>query len=595
MFSLESYWKILNYLGGTSVIDLDINTQILSSSEQSISLNLFVNTIDQIPHMTDDYKRLKNFLVNWYASHRTMITTQKQSHDVFSMPDKSLTELLNSFGFIFSTSTLSFLTKANFFLDLVNLYKVKGTPQTLIDVLQYFGLTDIDLAEYWLEKNSSGNLVFKSEKYLPTGVLDIEFSDILFDEMTRNDPHWMLSESQINNLLLVNKIGLPSKSPYFSIRPRYDLSTLKAIISIISRRVQDYYDTYSSGGTLVKDIKLSQLNLYASFLDLYLACIYSFNTVYNRTTGSDDNLFYCYDGTSVIATESIIDQYDDLTTRVFAASPTVNESRSTRDVRLTRFYDLFTRNMSTNFLTSSNTAGSILNTTNSILYDTINVYITSGNGSDLLSYLFNDLNAWVVNNIGPGYPNITATMFGLGSLLELNKIINFFKPYHARMFKLEFALIVDEPLQDQLIMEDLVINNPIETIVDFDTADSTACLTCVDGTSVSDCDFYYSREKYDCGSQFDIGVSIDTDPIIGVQDEITDYQNFHHDETSSNSYEQILFTDTANLDSTSSFCDGTASLTVVMAGGWTDFDRGGIFDGQHGNDVVEIYIQDLNC
>jgi len=596
VFTLTDYWKILNYLGGTSVIDLDINTQILASSEQSVSLNLFENTIDQIPHMTDDYKRLKNFLVDWYAAHRTMVTTQKQAHDVFSLPDRDLSELLQSFGFIFSTTSMSFLTKANFFLDLVNLYKVKGTPQTLIDVLQYFGLSDIDIAEYWLEKNNSGDLVFKSERYLPAGVLDITFSDISFADMIRNDPHWRLSASQIENLLTVNKIGLPSKSPYFSIRPRYNLSVIKTLISILSRHVQDTYTTYISGGTLTKDIKLTQLNIYASFFDLYLACVYSFNENYNRTTGSTDQQFFCYDGTSIPDISVAIDQYSDLTSRIGSPSSTQNESRSARESKILRFYDLFTRNISTNFLTSYTTAGTILKSTNLSLYNTINTYISSGNGDELISYLMNDLNAWIISNIGTGYPNIATTVLGLGSLLELNNIINFFKPYHARMIKLEFALIVQDPLLDSLVMEDVCYDNITEVVVDFDVADGTACdnTSCIECIEYSDatCISHYSREKYDCGSQFDIGASIDDPPTLLVEQTIEDIMNFH-DATSSNAYEQLLFVDSTNFSSTETFCDGSSTLSILLAGGWADFDENGTFDGQNGNDLVQIYIQDL--
>jgi len=594
VFTLEDYWKILNYLGGTSVIDLDANTQVLASSEKSVSLNLFDNTIDQIPHMSDDYKRLKNFLVNWYASHRTMISTQKQAHDVFSLPDRDLSELIQSFGFIFSTTSLSFLTKANFFLDLVNLYKVKGTPQTLIDILQYFGLSDIDIAEYWLEKDSSGNLVFKSERYLPPGVLDISFANISFDNMTQGDPHWRLSESQIENLLLINKIGLPSKSPYFSIRPRYNLSTLKAVMSVVSRHVQDNYATYISGGTLTKDIKLTQINIYASFLDLYLACIYTFNEYYERTTGSSDPLFFCYDGTSVPRIEVVVNQYNNATSRIGSPSSTQNESRSAREAKILNFYDLFTRDMSTNFLTSHNTAGGILDTINDSLYDIIGVYISSGNGEEILGYLMSDLNDWIVSNIGAGYPSITTTVLGFGSLLEINKIINFFKPYHARMIKLEFALIIQDPLLDSIVVEDQFYDYITESVIDFDTAngfrdaDSTACFVCSDSTCVS----YYSRKNYDCGSQFDIGASIDDSPEIRTEDSIIDILNFH-DETSSNAHEQILFTDTTNFNNIATFCDGSASLSIVLAGAWANFDESGVFDAQHGNDIVQIYIEDI--
>lgn len=580
MFTISDFYNILNFMDGTSDISVDANTKVLASSEQSIALNLFDSTIDQVPHITDDYKRLKNFLVNWYASHRTIISTQKQATDIFSLPERDIGELIQSFGFVFSVNSLSSLTKANFFLDLVNLYKVKGTPQTLIDVLQYFGLSDIDIAEYWLEKNSSEDLVFRSERYLPAGVLDITFPDIDFNVMVQNDPHWRLTESQVEYLATINKIALPSKSPYFAVRPRYDLTELTTFMSVLSRLVQDAYDNYILTGNLTRDIKLSLLNIYVSFLELYLSCIYTFGKLYS-TTGSTDSSFFCYDGTSVPDIAIIIDQQNDLIARP--------SSRAEQSTKQDQYYDLFTRQMVTNFL-EYNSPGTLLNSMNSSLYGTLNTYIDSGNGEELISGLMGDLNDWVVSNIGPGYPNLVSTVLGFGSLLEINKVINFFKPYHARMVKFEFALIINNPLLDSINIEDSFTDSIVEVVVDFDTADSTSCQICLDST----CSPHYSRETYDCGSQFDIGASIDTSPEIRTEDSIIDILNFH-DETSSNAYEQILLTDATNFDSTATFCDGSASLSIVLAGAWADFDNSGLFDSQHGNDIVQIYIQDFDC
>ncbi len=200
MFTITDFFSIMNYIDSTSVVTLDANTQILAKSEQAISTQLFENTIDQLVYTTSDYRRLRNFLINWYSSHRTIISTQKQVSDIFSMPDTHLDELFKSFGYIFSTKPMPFLTKANFFLDLVNLYKIKGTPESLVNILEYYGLVDIDLAEYWLELDTHDKLVFRSERYLPPGVLDIAFVNIPFEDVVQSDPHWILTETNIRNL-----------------------------------------------------------------------------------------------------------------------------------------------------------------------------------------------------------------------------------------------------------------------------------------------------------------------------------------------------------------------------------------------------------
>jgi len=581
MFSVTDFFNIMNYIDGTTVSNLDINTQVLSKSEQGTSTQLFENTIDQLVYSTQDYKRLRNFLINWYASHRTIISTQKQVSDIFSMPETQLDELFKSFGYNFSTKPLSFLTKANFFLDLVNLYKIKGTPESIIDIMGYYGLIDIDLAEYWLELDSSNRLVFRSERYLPPGVIDVPFADIAFNDIVQLDPHWLLTETNIRNLLTTNIIGLPSKSPYFSLRPRYNLSSLNVIMSILSRHIQDQYITYSSGGTLTPDIKLTELNFNVSLLELYLSIVYLFDEYYDRTNGSTDPLFSCYDGTSVLETSIILSQYENLTQRLYSTDPTQNDSRSLRDLRISQFNDLFTRSQSTNFFTSltRTTLATLLQTINSDLYLSVRSYLLSGHGLTLLSLLLQDLNDWMILNISADF-NIATTVLGIESLTELNKVINFFKPYHARLISLEAAYIINNPVADSLVMEDEVYDNRTEIVIDFDVADSTACVLCSDST----CSLLDPRETYDCGSYFDIGASTDDENIqMYIEQTIEDIMNFH-DATSSNAYEYI------NIDSTS--VDG--SLNYILAGGWADFDTHGIFDGQHNSDVVEIYIYDIS-
>lgn len=581
MFSVADFFNIMNYIDGTTVSSLDVNTQVLAKSEQGTTTQLFENTIDQLVYSTDDYRRLRSFLINWYASHRTMVSTQKQVSDIFSMPEVQLNELFKSFGYDFSTKSLSFLTKANFFLDLVNLYKIKGTPQSIIDIMGYYGLTDIDLAEYWLELDSSNRLVFRSERYLPPGVIDVPFANISFEDIVQNDPHWLLTETNIRNLLTTNVIGLPSKSPYFSLRPRYNLTNLNMIMSILSRRIQDQYMTYTSGGTLTPDVKLSELNFNVSLLELYLSIVYLFDEYYNRVDGSTDPLFYCYDGTSLLETDIILTQYENLTKRLYSTDPTQNDSRSLRELRISQFNDLFTRSQTTNFFTSltRTTLPTLLETINSNLYLSVRSYLLSGHGLILLSLLLQDLNDWMRLNISAEF-NIATTVLGIESLTELNKIINFFKPYHARLLNLEAAYIINDPVADSLVMEDEAHDNRTEIVIDFDVADSTACVLCSDST----CDLLDPRETYDCGSYFDIGVSIDADDIqMNIEQTIEEIMNFH-DATSSNAYEQIT------IDSTST----SGTLNYILAGGWANFDGGGMFDAQHGNDIVEIYIEDVS-
>lgn len=163
MFTPDDFWRIFRVLKDSSDIDpaLDLNTKMLAESEQQTSKQFFLGTIDQVAHLSDDYKRLRSFLIDWYASHKTIVSTQKHISDVYSLPNNHVNELIRSFGFTYGLNLVPLRNKVNMFLDLVNLYKKKGTPEALADILDYYGFTDADLVEYWLQKNNSGDLIFR--------------------------------------------------------------------------------------------------------------------------------------------------------------------------------------------------------------------------------------------------------------------------------------------------------------------------------------------------------------------------------------------------------------------------------------------------
>ena len=74
-------------------------------------------------------------------------------------------------------------------------------------------------------------LMFDGNKV--TGTSETDFTRLIsFTEMTDNDPHWMTSVSQLETLIQQpdNKINLPVKSPYFSLRSTYETTDLEIFI-----------------------------------------------------------------------------------------------------------------------------------------------------------------------------------------------------------------------------------------------------------------------------------------------------------------------------------------------------------------------------
>ena len=143
MINLDDLWKVWNLLKGETVDDLSKSLEAIAKSEQAKSNTFFNTTLDQFAFSSDDYTRLKTFVVDWYASLKSLITTQSQSSDPFSLPDEHLNELFRSFGYPYPTelsvqSNDINTTKVNFFLDLVNLYKIKEDSLMIWHLVGYY-------------------------------------------------------------------------------------------------------------------------------------------------------------------------------------------------------------------------------------------------------------------------------------------------------------------------------------------------------------------------------------------------------------------------------------------------------------------------
>lgn len=499
MFTYEDFLKIFAYLQDGTASDLDLNTLKLALSEQIKSKSFIENTIDQTIFATDDYKRLKAFLVDWYSSHRTMITTQKNVSDIYSIPENHLNELFYSFGFTDADGLkyMPYENKILFFYDLVNLYKIKGTPYAIFKILNYFNIPNVEVCEYWLQKNSSSKLVLQARPvYTSLGNNSIGRTDVDFN-VTVADPHWFLTESQIEALLTTNNIRLPSKTPYFGIRPVYTTEDVFCIIAYLARKVQDDYDIWNSGGTLEKNIRCS-LGMEVSFLELYLGLIYIFKTYYNTSgviDGSKD--FVCYDGTTLPEYDILKEYYNTYNRRPLIRSDIL--------VYQNTFNDIFTRKLNTHFLYDTFDVGIFLEAISSDFKAEIDYRTTSGSQFECVNLLLQDLSTWIRDNVdvnASSIANFISDFSGLSSWY-LEGTINFFKPYRSRLLFVENVFSIYRPVDDTVIPEDVVSQPTItETKVDFDTANGLPGFY-DDSTSLN----YYSREHLDCGSYFDLGAS----------------------------------------------------------------------------------------
>jgi len=475
----------------------------IAKSDRGKLENYFSDVIDQVSFSTTDYNRLRKYFVDLFATHRTLGTIATQATDPHSLSNSDLDELFRSFGYPYSTQLRGLdenplEQKVQFFLDLVNLYKVKGTPQSVVDVMQYYGVTEIDIYEFFLKlKDTPDNLIFEGKAVAGTtvepGVINLPYSGLV-----ATDPHWLYTKQQILNLNQSLDINLPSKTPYLGIQPLVDLDGPE--MSILVRNVQDQYDYYESTGTLpIKNADVTYAGVTVSLLELYTSCVYVFNEIFD--VGADSTSYVCYDGTNT-TTAAIVAEYNAITQPI----PT---SRDDITDRVALYNDLFSRATPTNFLVDENTAGELLAIINPTLKASLDA---ARNEMELLYSLLKDLSEWVRTNIGFGFVNFGFILFGLNEFFrDLKPVIDFFKPYRARLLLIEALQVRTRLFNSIIIDDDLIVNGDFQ-FVDQLTANSQPCCS-GDSTSTIPCEAgdYQTR----CSRHF-VGPVPDTQTRAGL-------------------------------------------------------------------------------
>lgn len=614
-FTKDIFWELFKVASGGSSTEI---TEVLDSivkSDRTIVSNYFSSVVDQIAHTTDDYFRIRELFIDLVASHRAITTQSRSLNDPFLLTNTQLDELFRSFGYPHSVILRDFdenplLNKVNLFLDLVNLYKIKGTPQAIFEVLQYYGMTELDIYELWLMKKKNlqdvVRLRFDGRWVAGSTIFNPSKLDFSYQSLTSGDPHWLYKEEQIWQLYDLNKINLPSISPYFVVMP---IISFGAESAMFIRYVQDLYEKwYYTRELPAQDCEVSELGDVRSLLEVYLAAVYIFNL--NFSTGYKGDAFLCYDGTNDIVAEptKIIDEYNTILERPI--------TRYNKPFKLREYYDIFNRETPRHFLQNVSDAGYLLNLISSEFKNKLDNETRLDN--DTLKKLMKDMGVWVRNNFGFGFINTGFLTFGISGLFDdLKPIINFFKPYRARLIIVE-NIQFKNWLEDSIIVEDSLDPIIVDQIThDFMTADSIPCCdldhnnepesVCIDTTAGT----FYSRDTYDCGSYHDIGavddigkelfVDIEQDlytsaiclpnkdqidnegAVLIEQTEIPygDLSDPPPDMTSTMWPITLLEGDPTNTDA-------TAAMHVYQISGFQDYDVTGIFDCVSGFDHVYI-------
>ena len=498
MFIEQNLWDIIDYLKtGVAPDTLDENLSIVAASEKAKSKSYFENVLDQACFATDDYKRLRSFIIDWYSAHKSLTTVQKQVSDVFALPVDHLNALMTSYGYNIALDKISHDSKIEFFLELVNLYKIKGTPTSIIKALSFYEMRYVELVEYSLERDTDGQIIFRGhtvQESSSTNSLHLPYTKVIFDEVANVDPHWMLTRDQIEYLVSSNAIALPSKTPYFGLRPVTSTKLFNVVDSILSWQADNEFRDWSTlGVSPIVSITVPDLPNNVSFLSCYLSVLYLLNIYYigiNRVGNVDPTQRYeCYNGTATTIKDIVDDEGVVIQNGILTEYSNIIKRPITRRQKIdwfNKFTQDFSKPVDTKFLSSVWDPGNILSQLDPDTKAYMDELIRINKTEKLIGDFLKGLTTWISVNISALLPDLVSFVMGITSLGYIYDVVNFWKPYRSRILNVEHAYIFGDPLRDSVVLSDWPPeskdpNNPdsdvinmgdiTETIVDFDTAD----------------------------------------------------------------------------------------------------------------------------
>lgn len=248
-YANEQVNQMLDYLinSRSASLNLDKSLSTLAYGEKESTKSFFKTVLDQPPHITKDHIRIRRFIIDWYSAHKTLVTKSRKSTDLQLLRSDEINELIKGFGFPYPRFITGKSNKISFLLNLINLYKRKGTSYSLYYVLKLYGLTDIIISEWWLKYDKSridqlyleSNAVYPEKfRNLNRYILNKPFESFNFD------PYWQQSKEELlsNYNDSSNLITLPSITPYISIQSYSRLSDLNLAIAIMQRK---FHETFS--------------------------------------------------------------------------------------------------------------------------------------------------------------------------------------------------------------------------------------------------------------------------------------------------------------------------------------------------------------
>ena len=238
----------LNYLKNLFQID-NSQKDILLSDEQIVN-TFFTNVVDQPgTFYTEDHTNVMNLIRDWFTVNRALVSKVRNTTDIYSLGDQELNDLILGFGFPYPYY-IELDQKPYFLAQLIKFLQHKGSPDTLGNVLSFFGLKNIVISEWWLDYDPlNENLYMKSQPIWPRS--ERTNPDLLiqtsYKDFVSSDPHWYYDKPNNPSLIDIidssNQYEFPSLTPYFTIQSVYNFSSeMKKDLAVMFRKFQEAYN-----------------------------------------------------------------------------------------------------------------------------------------------------------------------------------------------------------------------------------------------------------------------------------------------------------------------------------------------------------------
>ena len=311
--SIDKYFEALNYDYPDGQKGLNFpqhKDEILQAINSRLDISKYFNGAGfpgSYSFNTQDCFMFKSIMLDWAGTIKTFQDTTAQCTNAYSLSSDEVDKAIRGFGidFINGRTVASLNRRQTFLLNMCDLYKIKGSPQSIVKALNIIGLDDCYITEAWVYPTRDGkeNVEIKwipvkqpselietstsgyytdpnegiEEEYWEWGKFNSKLDEI-------KECHWFYKKWEIVRLNWNQGIDrkdknytyfhLPSLTPYFNVKIKFSNTDHATTLRLINRLAKEQLQDYLNGVKLPKDIVLGNSNLNIDFISAWQGFLY---------------------------------------------------------------------------------------------------------------------------------------------------------------------------------------------------------------------------------------------------------------------------------------------------------------------------------